>query len=294
MLAMPHDVAVLGLGHMGSALARLLLERGLATKVWNRTSEKAAPLVAAGAQAVTDPGAAVAGTPLAVICLERYEHVQGVLEQAELAGSLSGRSIVNVTWGTPEEARSMSRWVQERGGSYLDGNVYDYPANLGPDSAGLSYAGDRAVFDAHEQVLSALGRPQYEGPDPALPNILGSSAGIYHHVALAAFYEAAAYAAHFGVAPSTFLEFNERRAVPLTSHGCKVAVEHLESGDFSSDQAAMRTHFDSMLVNRADMHRIGQPAIMLGAFCDVLERVAEGKGHLALAAAYEDLSPPRS
>jgi hypothetical protein len=42
------------------------------------------------------------------------------------------------------------------------------------------------------------------------------------------------------------------------------------------------------------MRRIGQPAIMLGAFRDVLTNVVEAKGDMALAAVYEDLSRPQT
>lgn len=280
------DVAVLGLGPMGAALAGLFLKQGLATKVWNRTSEKAAPLVAVGAELAADPAAAVTDVPLAVVCLDRYEHVRAVLGRADLAGC----TVVNVTWGTPDEARTMSRWVGERGGRYLDGNIYVYPEGLGSSSVGLSYAGDRSVFDQHADVLSVLARPTYDGADPALPNILGSAAGICHHIALAGFYEAAAYAAHFGVSPRRFLNFYERIGVALTSHASHVAVEHIEIADFATDQATLRTHLDSMLVSRADMRHLGQPATMLGAFTDVLAEVVERKGNLALAAAYDDLS----
>jgi 3-hydroxyisobutyrate dehydrogenase-like beta-hydroxyacid dehydrogenase len=287
------DISVLGLGHMGAALARLFMKGGFTTTVWNRSMEKARPLVEAGATAAPDPAAAVGGAPVALFCLDRYEHVQALLEQADLAGTLTGHLVVNLTWGAPDEARAMSRWVEERGAHYLDGNIYDYPANLGPESEATAYAGDRAVFDAHVHLLSALSRPHYDGADPALPNILGSAGSIIHHVALAGFYEAAAYAAHYGVDPATVLEFHERLGVPLTSHASRVAVEHLHSGDFTSDQAALRTHFDSMLVNRADMQRIGQPAPMLGALVDLLAGMVDEKGHLALAAAYEGFRRPQ-
>jgi 3-hydroxyisobutyrate dehydrogenase-like beta-hydroxyacid dehydrogenase len=230
---------------------------------------------------------------VALVCLDRYEHVQALLEEAHVGGTLTGRVVVNLTWGNPDEARAMSRWVEERGARYLDGNIYDFPANLGPESQAIAYAGDRAVFDAHLDLLSALSRPHYDGADPALPNILGSAGSVVHHVALAGFYEAAAYAAHYGVDPATVLEFHERLGVPLTSHACRVAVEHLHSGDFTSDQAALRTHLDSMVVNRADMRRIGQPAPMLGAFVDLLAGMVEEKGHLALAAAYEGFMRPQ-
>ena len=44
------DVSVIGLGDMGSALAATLLDSGYAVTLWNRSADKAAPLIAAGAQ----------------------------------------------------------------------------------------------------------------------------------------------------------------------------------------------------------------------------------------------------
>ena len=43
------DISVIGLGAMGSALAHTLLQNGYSVTVWNRTAEKAEPLVSAGA-----------------------------------------------------------------------------------------------------------------------------------------------------------------------------------------------------------------------------------------------------
>jgi 3-hydroxyisobutyrate dehydrogenase-like beta-hydroxyacid dehydrogenase len=290
---MQHDVAVFGLGHMGAALARLFLKGGFNTTVWNRSMEKAAPLVEEGATAAVAPASAVGDATVSLFCLDRYESVQALLEQADVAGTLAGHTVVNLTWGTPDEARALSRWLEERGVGYLDGNVYDYPTNMGPESEAISYGGDRAVFDAHRHLLSALSRPLHEGADPALPNILGSAGSVIHHVALAGFYEAAAYAAHYGVDAGTVLDFHERHGVELTSYASRVAVKHLASGDFASDQAALRTHLDALLVNRADMQRIGQPAPMVSAFVDLLEEVADEKGDLALAAAIEGFGAPR-
>src|SRR4051794_24086108 len=138
------DIAVLGLGHMGAALARLFLDAGFTTTVWNRSIDKAEPLVAAGASAAADGASAVGDSAVALFCLDRYEHVRALLEQADRAGTLAGRVVVNLTWGNPDQARAMSSWLEERGASYLDGNVYDYPVNLGPESEAIAYAGDRA------------------------------------------------------------------------------------------------------------------------------------------------------
>lgn len=48
-------IAFLGLGHMGAAMARRLLAAGFPMTVWNRTAEKAEPLVAEGATLAASP-----------------------------------------------------------------------------------------------------------------------------------------------------------------------------------------------------------------------------------------------
>ncbi len=42
------DVAFIGLGNMGSAMARNLIQAGLKLRVYNRTASKTAELAAAG------------------------------------------------------------------------------------------------------------------------------------------------------------------------------------------------------------------------------------------------------
>ena len=57
---MSESIAVVGLGAMGAGAARRLLDQGHRVVVWNRTREKAAPLLEQGAKAAESPGEAVA------------------------------------------------------------------------------------------------------------------------------------------------------------------------------------------------------------------------------------------
>lgn len=287
------DVTVLGLGNMGTALARAFLTKGHATTVWNRTASKAQPLVEFGAQVASDAASAVRAAPISLVCVERYGQVSALLEQAEVSGALAGATIVNLTWGAPEEAREMSAWVAERGAHYLDGDIYDYPEGVGADIPVVPFAGERAVYDRFEGLLSALGPTEYYGLDPAVPNILGAAASVYHHVAVAAFIEAAAYGNHYGVEPRRFMEFNRMVGEPLLDRAVRHGVEQIETGLFHNDQASLRIHHDVTTLNRDDMRRIGQPATMLAAFCDLVEPLLEEKGELTLAAVYEELRTTR-
>ena len=59
-------VAVLGLGTMGSRMAHRLLAAGFPVTVYNRSHDKAAPLVAAGARSAETPRRAIEKAAVAI------------------------------------------------------------------------------------------------------------------------------------------------------------------------------------------------------------------------------------
>jgi 3-hydroxyisobutyrate dehydrogenase-like beta-hydroxyacid dehydrogenase len=75
-------IAVLGTGRMGSAIARRLLDTGHRVTVWNRTAEKTAPLVAAGARAAPTP--AVPDAEVVITMLTDAAAVREVVTGADL------------------------------------------------------------------------------------------------------------------------------------------------------------------------------------------------------------------
>lgn len=157
-------ITVLGLGAMGSAIARTFLDRGHPVTVWNRTESKAGPLLGAGAAWARTPAEAVGASSLVVVCLLDPPAVDEVL--ADAGEAVSGKVVVNLTSGSPAQARSTAGSVAQRGGEYVDGGIMADPADLGSDRARLSFSGSRAAFDAHEATLRELGPSVYYGDDP--------------------------------------------------------------------------------------------------------------------------------
>lgn len=162
-------MTVLGLGAMGGALAGALVSAGHRTTVWNRTPGKAADLLGKGAVEAASAAAAVAASPLAVVCLTDYGAVREVL--GPLGGDLAGRTLVNLTSGSPPDARETAAWAERHGADCLDGVVMATPPGIGDPESLLLYGGPRGAFDAHRETLAALGDPVYLGTDPALPSV---------------------------------------------------------------------------------------------------------------------------
>ena len=76
---MSDQVGFIGLGIMGSGMARNLLEKGHDVVVWNRTPSRTEPLVTAGAVAGQSPADVARRCPIVMICVSDTPDVDAVL-----------------------------------------------------------------------------------------------------------------------------------------------------------------------------------------------------------------------
>ena len=156
-------VTVIGLGNMGAAVARAFLERGYRTTVWNRTADRADPLLEAGAEVASTAAKAVAASPLSVLSLLDNTAVDDVLDA--VGSAAAGHTLVSLTSGSPAQARRNESWAIGHGAAYVDGKVMGDPPDVGTPRISLAFSGDRVAFDAVEGALRDLGSLTYHGPD---------------------------------------------------------------------------------------------------------------------------------
>lgn len=196
------EVSVIGLGRMGAPIAAALLAAGHRTTVWNRTPEKAAPLVRAGAVHAPTVAAAVAASPLVIVPLLDYASVYEALGGA--APELAGRAVVNLTNGSPTQAREFADWAAGHGAAYVDGAMMGLPSTVGSRDAFFLYSGSQPAFDAHRPTLEVLATAHWFGPDPGLAEIQDLALLGTGYAALAGFLHSAALLREVGVPPGTF------------------------------------------------------------------------------------------
>jgi 3-hydroxyisobutyrate dehydrogenase-like beta-hydroxyacid dehydrogenase len=149
-------VTVIGLGLMGSALARAFHNAGHELTVWNRSVARTEPF-RDSAQIAGTVRDAVAASDSVVVSLLDYDTANSLLRTADVEAVAAGRTVVQLTTGTPLDARDSEAWANRHGASYLDGAIAGYPRTIGTDANEIFYSGDATVFEAHRGVLSALG-----------------------------------------------------------------------------------------------------------------------------------------
>lgn len=265
------EVSVIGLGRMGSALARAFIGDGRSTCVWNRTASKAQPLAGLGAEVASTALGAVDASPVTVVCVTDYDSLRTHLEPAP-ADALEGHTIVNLTTGTPSEAHEMQALVTGRGGLYLDGHIPVYPRHIGLPDTIIMYCGPSALWARSSPTLLALGPASlYLGEEIDTCNYIAAGVGSFFHVALAGLFESLA----FGLASKRSLDelvllIEQRRM--LMEDVIERSLRAIRSGDFEAGEATMAIHLGAMLSFRKTLRSVGQRSMLLD---DVIQYLQE-------------------
>lgn len=233
------QATVIGLGQMGSTLARLLLENGYRVTVWNRTAAKAEALVAQGAVLAPSPLAAVQAAEVVVVCVHDYAAADAILLHPDIGAALAGKLLLQLTTGSPREARDSDAWVRAHGGGYLDGAIQAAPSQMGRADTPILLAGKESVFRQHEALLRVFGGAlTYLGEDAGaaaamdmatLSYIYGASIGFFHgaRIAEAEGFRVDQYGALVAGIGPTFADF------------LKYEAEVIQAGDFSVGESPL-------------------------------------------------------
>jgi 3-hydroxyisobutyrate dehydrogenase-like beta-hydroxyacid dehydrogenase len=283
MAAFTSDVSVLGLGHMGSGLARAFVDHDHRVGVWNRTAARAEPLVQRGAIAADSASAAIDASPVTVVCINTYDELRSLLEARD--ADLGGRTIVNLITGTPEQASAMQQTVEGLGGGYLDGHIHAYPRHVGTPEGMLAYSGSRALWDQHGPLLLSLGGASlHVGDDVDASNRLATAISIFFHVGLLAYFETVSFA--------RAMSFSVEQIMPLIDHRLDLLKEDIGrmvptivSGEHDAGEASLGVHLAAMELFAETMKGYGQQGRLIDDVIAYLQQASDaGKGTLGISA----------
>ena len=153
---MNQRVAVIGTGRMGSALAAALMNKGFVTTVWNRTVAKTEPLSGLGVR-IANIAEAVGDADVVIVNVNNYDSTMQLLRRPEMESALRGKILVQLSSGTPDEARGMQSWARPLAIEYLDGAIMSYPVGIGKPEGTVLYSGSEQLFEHVKPVLLAFG-----------------------------------------------------------------------------------------------------------------------------------------
>ncbi|MGR6914927.1 2-hydroxy-3-oxopropionate reductase [[Actinomadura] parvosata] len=153
-------IAFIGLGIMGSPMAVHLVEAGHAVAGYNRTPEKARPLVAAGGRAAESIADAVTGAEVVALMVPDSPDVQDVLTGPDgvFEHAAPGTLIIDFSTIRPDVTRELAAEAGRRGLRYLDAPVSGGEAGAKNATLSIMVGGEADAFEAARPVFDAVGR----------------------------------------------------------------------------------------------------------------------------------------
>ena len=149
------DISVIGLGDMGSALANTLLNNGYSVTVWNRSADKADPLIAAGAVPASSAKEAIAASPATITCITSHDRTIGLIDETD--SSLEGKTIIELSTGGISEAETLAGLLSDRGADWIIGAISGYPSSVGEKDLVLFTVGKQETWEKWEKLIKTLG-----------------------------------------------------------------------------------------------------------------------------------------
>ena len=177
---MQKRVGFAGLGLMGSRMARQLLDKGFSLTVWNRTSERCAPLAAAGASVARTPSELAAKSDVVVACVSDPAAVERLVfaEDGTLTAARPGFRYLETSTISPELSRRVAEAFRARGADALEAPVTGSKLGAEKGTLLLMTGGRRETHEELMPVMMAIGTKAIycgEAGQGALMKLVGNS-----------------------------------------------------------------------------------------------------------------------
>lgn len=152
-------VGFVGLGVMGGGVTRRLLAAGHTVSGYNRSRDKAAPLVELGLDLRDSPREVAEAADVVFSMVTNVAALEAVTQGPDgiLAGLGLGKIYVDMTTGTPEASRALAEQVAELGARMLDAPVSGSVSTLEEGRLSIMVGGDEDAFDEVEAILRDIG-----------------------------------------------------------------------------------------------------------------------------------------
>ena len=153
------NVGFVGLGAMGQVIVPRLMAAGHTVTGWNRTAERAKPLIDAGMQWADSPAAVAAASDIVFSIVTDGAAVKSVAlgDQGVLSGLAKGKVYIDMGTIAPDVTREVAAEFEEHGAHMLDAPLSGSPVTVREGNASLMIGGDETVYERVKPVLLAIG-----------------------------------------------------------------------------------------------------------------------------------------
>jgi len=153
------NLGFVGLGAMGQVIVPRLIAAGHAVTGWNRSPERAEPLIKAGMRWADTPRAVAANSEIVFSIVTDSKALRSVALGANgvVSGLRKGGIFIDMSTIEPEASREIASEFAEAGAFMLDGPISGSPVTVKQGNASIMIGGDEAAYERAKPILLAIG-----------------------------------------------------------------------------------------------------------------------------------------
>jgi 3-hydroxyisobutyrate dehydrogenase-like beta-hydroxyacid dehydrogenase len=204
---MTMDVAFVGLGAMGSAMAQNLIKAGHRVSVWNRSPEPTRALAEAGARVLPSPAEAMHGDAVMTMLADDNAVRAVYLDSGFLKRAKRGLVHVNHSTISVALAKELAAAHAEQGIAYVAAPVFGRPDVAAAAHLNIVVAGAEDAIARVQPLLDAVGQKSWPiGSEPFQANVVKLGGNLMIAAAIEAMAEAAVLGRAHGIDPGAMLD----------------------------------------------------------------------------------------
>jgi 3-hydroxyisobutyrate dehydrogenase-like beta-hydroxyacid dehydrogenase len=172
---MSETIGFIGLGNMGLPMATNLIAAGYKLRVYNRTQEKAQPLIKQGAEAVNSPAEAVEPGGIVITMLANDAALEAIVLGEDGILSPLGANGIHLSMSTvsPTTAHNLAAQHEQNRSDYLAAPVFGRPDAAAARKLWIALSGKNSAKDRIKPVLEQLGQGVFDfGEDAGAANVV--------------------------------------------------------------------------------------------------------------------------
>jgi len=246
-------VGWIGLGMMGSRIAKRIRDAGYPLMVYNRDRSKAEEIASEGVEVAASPPELAAGVDVILSCLSDDAAIRSVYfgPDGVLRSAKPGAHVVEMSTVAPETALRLFRAGRERGISVLDVAISGSTPAVESGSVTLFGGGDRQAFEFVAPMFRTFARQWfYMGPSGsgvAMKLVVNALLG----VGMQAIAEALALGGQLGLPRDLLFDTLGKTTVVAPAHLGKLAAAKQNDYTPQFPLRLMRKDFDLILAKAA-------------------------------------------
>jgi 3-hydroxyisobutyrate dehydrogenase-like beta-hydroxyacid dehydrogenase len=231
-------VGFIGLGNMGSAIARNLIKAGHTLTVYNRTRSRAEPFASLGATIAESPSEAAAGAEVLITMLADDAAVEAVVFAPgnAIQALPAGAGHISMSTISVDLSRQLAKAHSDKQQHYVAAPVFGRPDAAAAGKLFIVAAGPSEQIERCRPLFDAIGQKTFiAGEEPHAANVIKVAGNFLITTVIESLAEAFALGRKFGVEPHTFLDIltNSLFAAPIyRNYGSMIASDTFEPAGF--------------------------------------------------------------